>query len=169
MKSAALDFSHLGFVKTFVLPALWVFLIPFLSLLFFWHAEATFDAQAREGLRAQILNWPDIPEEERDRALQELPRVRLSRVITQKEVAAQFEGQRVLFDYATFRWMIRISLASLIGGVAVFAFGGVCVLCSLRSQWAQYYSLLIGWHVLRLFSALQTIALAILLVALSYG
>jgi Zn-dependent protease with chaperone function len=167
MKSAHPDFSHVGFVKTFVLPALLVFLIPLLSLLFFWHAEETFDARAREGLGAQIQSAQDVAPKDRAEALANLHRFRLSRLIRDERVAANFDKQ-VVFDYATFRWMIRISVGSLAIGGLVFLLAGVCVVCSLRSHWAQYYSLLIGWQVLRLYSAVQTLAIAILLVALSY-
>jgi Zn-dependent protease with chaperone function len=108
-----------------------------------------------------------MPAKDREEALANLHKFRLSRMMTDKQFAANFDS-KIVFNYATFRWMIRISLLSLAVGALVFLLGGVCVLCSLRSHWAQYYSLLIGWQVLRVYSALQTVAIAAQVVALSY-
>ena len=48
------------------------------------------------------------------------------------------------------------------------SFAGVCVFLALRSQRAQYLSLLWGWHVMRLYGAAQAVIQGALLVGLSY-
>src|SRR5581483_11478406 len=167
MKTARQDFTKVSFAKTFVLPALLVFLVPVGGLLFFLHAQSRFDAQAREGVLKQIQADPKLTAEQRAKATAFFTEVPFSTLMTNEKFASQIDsGTR--FDFATFRWMIRLSLLAIISGVLVFALTGLCVWCSLYSQRAQYVSLTAGWHVLRLFGALQAIVQGILLVALSF-
>lgn len=167
MAAAPNDFSKSSFVKTFVLPALLVFLIPVLALAFFLHAQAKFDAMARQEILSQLRADSSLSAEEREQAIAFFTEVPFSRLVTNDEFAASVDaGAR--FDYATFRWMIRLSFLSIVGGIAVFVLAGVCAWFSMRSQTAQYLSLLVGWHVLRIYGALQTIVVGILLVALSF-
>lgn len=168
MTSPPADFSKLGFVKTFVVPALLVFLGPVLTLLFFLHAQERYDSQLRTAILAQIDAEPNMPAEERQAARRFFEQVPVSRVLKGPQGAQLNLPERTRTDYATFRWLIRLSIVSLLGGVLVFALAGLCVLASLRSQYAQYMSLVIGWQVLRIYSALLTVALGVMLVALSY-
>ena len=87
--------------------------------------------------------------------------------MTNSQFAEKMDSS-VRFNFATFRWMIRLSVLSILTSVAVIALTGLCVLLSLRSQRSQYLSLAIGWQVLRIFAALQTVVQGILIVALSY-
>ena len=87
--------------------------------------------------------------------------------MTNSQFAEKFD-RTVRLNFATFRWMIRLSVLSILASVAVLALAGLCVLLSLRSQRSQYLSLSIGWQVLRIYAALQTVVQGILLVALSY-
>jgi Zn-dependent protease with chaperone function len=91
----------------------------------------------------------------------------MSELIRNDEFAANVTSQ-ARFDYATFRWMIRLSAISIAAAIAIFLLVGLCVLLSLRSQHVQYLSLSAGWQVLRIYGALQTAAQGILLFALSY-
>jgi len=72
------------------------------------------------------------------------------------------------FQYAVFRWMLRLSWFSIAAGITVFALAGIAVLFSLRSPRAQYISLAASWHVLRSFVIMQAIVQGILLTALSF-
>ena len=159
--------SSLGFAKTVVLPGFLIFLVPFLALCFFLHAERSFDAEARESLLKQIQANTNLSPEQRARALAFYQSVRFSALMTNSQFAEQVD-RTVRLNYATFRWMIRLSVLSILASVAVLALAGLCVLLSLRSQGSQYLSLLIGWQVLRIYAALQTVVQGILLVALSY-
>lgn len=161
------DFTKRGFAKTFVLPALLVFLVPILGLMFFLHAQGRFDAQAREAVLQDIRADTKMTAEERAKAIEFFTRVPFSRLIRNPEFAANVDPT-ARSHYATFRWMIFLSAWSIVSGIAVFLLGGLCVLLSLSSQLMQYLSLLVGWHVLRIYSALQTIVLGILLLALSF-
>ncbi len=167
MAQTSPDFTKFGFVKTFVFPALLIFLLPVLAWLFFWHAQSRFDADARTTVLQQIRNDQRLSAEERAEATAFFSATPISRLMLNQEFAAQVDGT-TRFNYTTFRWMLRLSALSVIGGIAVFVLAGVCVVLSLRSQFAQYISLLIGWQVLRIYCALQTVVMGILLVGLSY-
>lgn len=155
------------FLTTFALPALLIFLVPVLSFFFFRHAQGRFDEQMRESILKQIQADQRLSAEERARAIAFFNEVPFSQLLGNKEVAAALPSD-TRFHYATFRWMILLSAGSVLAGVAVFLVAGVCVALSLHSQFVQYLSLWAGWHVLRIYGALQTIAQGILLVALSF-
>lgn len=167
MNTPRQDFTKVSFAKKFVLPALLVFLIPVLSLLFFLHAQDRFDSQAREAVLGQIRADKQMSEQQRAKAIDFFTKVPMSTLMTNDEFAKDVNpGAR--FDYATFRWMIRLAALAIVGGLAVFMLAGVCVWCSLHSQLAQYWSLTAGWHVLRLYGALHTFVQGVLILALSY-
>jgi hypothetical protein len=133
MSTVRQDFSKLGFAKTFVLPALLVFLIPVLALLFFLHAESKVDAEAREAILKGIRADARMSEQDRAGAVALFTEVPLSRLMNDDRIAQAFpSGLR--FDYATFRWMIRLSVLSVVAGAAVFLLAGLCVVLSQRSQ-----------------------------------
>jgi Zn-dependent protease with chaperone function len=157
----------MGFAKTFVLPGFLIFLVPVLAFCFFLHVEHSFDAEARESVLKQIHTDPNLSAEKRASTERFFTSVRFSDLMTNSRFANQFD-RTVQFNFATFRWMIRLSVLSILASVAVFALAGLCVLLSLRSQRSQYLSLSIGWQVLRIFAALQTVVQGILIVALSY-
>jgi Zn-dependent protease with chaperone function len=159
--------SSMSFARTFVLPGFLIFLIPVVALCFFLHAERSFDSDARESMLKQIRADTKLSPEKRAQALEVFTSVRFSDLMTNRQFAERADST-VRFNFATFRWMIRLSVLSILTSVAVFALAGLCVLLSLRSQRSQYLSLAIGWHVLRIFGALQTVVQGILLVALSY-
>lgn len=168
MSESRQDFSKLGFAKTFVLPALFIFLVPVLSWLFFRHAEQTFDDQARAQIMQEIQQAPDLNAAERQEEIDYWTKTNVSDLLQENEKFAAGLDSGVRFDYATFRWMIRLSAISVISGIGMFLLTGLCVFLSLSSQKAQYISLAIGWQVLRFYGAAQTIIQGVLLVALSF-
>jgi len=168
MSATRNDFSKLGFVKTFFLPALLIFLVPVLSWMFFRHAEHTFDMQARETILKQLDSAGDMPAEERAQARAFWRQVNVSDLVAHDEEFAKSIDSGARFDYQTFRWMIRLSVISILAGIGIFLLTGLCVLLSVRSQRAQYISLSIGWQALRFYGAAQTIVQGIMLVALSF-
>lgn len=167
MSQAPDDFSKIGFAKTFLLPALLIFLIPIVSLIFFLYIQGYYDHQARETILRQIRDDASLTAEQKADAEALFTRVPMSRLILHPDYAEMVSSEGA-FDYATFRWGIRLSLFSIIGGGVVFLLGAVCVVASLRSQWVQYVSLSVSWHVLRLFGAAQVLIQGVLLFALSY-
>jgi Zn-dependent protease with chaperone function len=167
MSAAGSGLSKMGFAKTFVLPCLLIFVVPAVGLAFFIHAESRFDAQAREAILKQIGEDRKISAEERADAIEKVSTMRFSRLMRNPAFAAQVDAT-LQFNYATFRWMIRLSLLSILASVLVFVLAGVCVLFSLSSQRMQYLSLSVGWQVLRIYAAFQTVVQGIVAVALSF-
>jgi Zn-dependent protease with chaperone function len=159
--------SSMGFAKTFVLPGFLIFLVPVAGFCFFLHAQSRFNADVREAIMDQIRQDHTLSAEERQARLDFFAANRISDLMKHDDFAAQVGGG-LRFDFATFRWMIRLSALSILASVAVFALAGLCVLTSLPSQRAQYLSLSIGWQVLRIYAAFQTLVQGIVLVALSY-
>ncbi len=167
MSDAQRKFSSIGFAKTFVLPGFLIFLVPVGSLFFFLHAQHWFDKLARDQVLAEIRADAALSPEDRERAIAHFTQHSMSELIQNEEFASNVTSQ-ARFDYATFRWMIRLSAISIAAAIVVFLLVGLCVLFSLRSQRVQYLSLSAGWQVLRIYGALQTAAQGILLFALSY-
>jgi len=160
------DLAKLSFVNTLFLPALWVFLIPALTLAFFLHAQYRLDDTIRQEMLSQLAS-SDLNEQEEAEQRSMLENVPISRMMLVPEVAKSFP-ESVQNYYAWFRNMIRLSFWSIASGVLVVLIGGICVVASFRSQFIQCYSLSLGWHLLRIFSALQTVAQGFMVVALSY-
>jgi len=159
--------AKFSFTKTFLLPALLVFLVPIVSLAFFSHAQATFDARMRDSILSQIRSDSKMSEIERRQAIAFFEATPISSLMDNEEFAATVNAE-TRFHYTTFRWMVRLSALSILSGVVVFLLAGLCVLLSLRSQLVQYLSLSVGWHVLRIYGALQALVQGVLLVALSF-
>ena len=151
MKDAKTGFTGGGFFRTFVLPGLFVFLTPVAGLLFFLHAQNHFDSQSRDAVLEQIRADAGLTPEERENATAFFTEHPFSELIKNEVFANQIDST-ALFHYATFRWMIRLSAASLLAGVVVFLLAGLCVAISMRSNRVQYLSLSVGWHVLRAFA-----------------
>jgi Zn-dependent protease with chaperone function len=156
-----------SFLTTFALPALLIFLVPVLSYFFFRHAQNRFDNRLRESILTQIRSDPNLTEEQRARGLALFTEVPVSRLMADEQFAASLPRD-TRFYYTTFCWMILLSAGSIMVGAAVLLLAGVCVALSLHSQFVQYLSLWVGWHVLRIYGALQAIVQGILLVALSF-
>jgi Zn-dependent protease with chaperone function len=164
-------FSKVGFLKSYLLPVLIIFLIPGFGLWFFDHVEADYDQRIRASLISQVKADTKMPEEERKDALNFYEKVPVSKILASnhpdaKQMQAAFSS--VQTRYAIFRWMKRIALICLLTGAGAFVAAGIGVLCSFRSQQAQYWSLRLGWNVLRWFALIQVVGQGALAVALSF-
>ena len=147
------------------------FLIPGFGLWFFAHVEGYYDGQFRESLVSQIKVDKQLSEEQRKRALNFYEKVSVSRILASNKPEAkpvQAGFQSVETRYSIFRWMKRIAWVCLLSGAGAFVCVGIGVLCSFRSQNAQYWSLWLGWNVLRWFALIQVLGQGILVVALSF-
>lgn len=156
-----------SFAGQFIMPAFWIFVVPILSLLFFLHAQSTFDGQLRTNILENVRIDKTLTDEDRAAWTNYFQNVPFSVHILRPGVADEVDPQ-LRFNYATFRWMIRLSVISLVGGAGVFLFAGICVWISMQSQMALYRCLSINWQVLRIYSAVQTVILGCLIFALSF-
>lgn len=165
-EDAPQDFGRLGFAKTFVFPAFWLFLIPAVSLGFFMNARMQFDDEIRQALISQVKADGSIPIEDRPAIMAGIENIYIPAIIDSPEFG-EMDGS-FGFDYAQIRWCILFAVICLVSAVVMMVLGGVSVLLSLWSQTIQLYSLAAGWHILRIFGAIQTLLQATLLVGLSY-
>lgn len=172
MKKKDGQFSKVGFVGRYVLPLFMIFLIPAISLFFFRHVQTYFDERALAAIERGIQADQTATKEQRDTAIQNLRKVPVSTLLASSR--PEIKGFQAGFtasarrDFFTFRWMIRLAKFCIVTGILAFVVAGASVLVSLRSQMAQYWSLLTGWHVLRLFATLQVAAQGLMGFALSY-
>ncbi|HTG44727.1 MAG TPA: M48 family metallopeptidase, partial [Verrucomicrobiae bacterium] len=165
------EFTKAGLVKSYLLPALFTFLIPGFGLWFFAHVESSYDRKIREKSIAQIKVDNTLSEEQRQQGIAFYTATPISKVLASnnpkaRRLQAAFDG--VHTRYAIFRWMKRISLTCLLVGVGAFLAAGLGVLVSMRSQSALYWSLRLGWNILRGFALVEVVGQGILAVALSF-
>ncbi len=165
------QFSKAGFAKSYVLPALIIFLIPGFGLWFFNHVEASYDQMIRARIISQVKSDQSLTESERAKVMQFYQKARVSRIMASNRPEAaklQASFSRVQTRYAIFRWMKRIAGVCLLTAAGAFVAVGVGVAFSFRSQGAQYWSLRLGWNVLRWVALVEVVGQGILAVALSF-
>ncbi len=165
------QFTKAGFAKSYVFPALIIFLIPGFGLWFFNYVEGSYDGLIRASIISQVENDQSLPEAERAKAVKFYQKVRVSRILaSNRPEAAKLQAgfSRVQTRYAIFRWMKRVASVCLLTAGAAFVGVGVGVVFSFRSQGAQYWSLRLGWNVLRWVALVEVVGQGILAVALSF-
>ena len=169
---AAPSFSKFGFVKSYVLPVLITFLIPVLGLLFYSYAERNYDSRARESILRDIETDSDLSAEEKRETKENLSKVRLSRILASSDPALvplqKGVSSEAWRDYAIFRWMRRTAALCILIGILAAVAVGIAVAVSFRSQRVQYWSLRVGWHILRLTGLFQVVGQGVLIATMSY-
>jgi Zn-dependent protease with chaperone function len=160
-----------SFFKEHVRPLLFIFLIPGFSVWFFPYAEHDTDAAVLPQLEESIRSAPRLPPEQKEKLLEIFRSRPASEIMASDDpqdanLQKPFESMRTRFTI--FRWMNRIAWICLATILATLVIVGVSVALSFRSQAAQYYSLRIGWPVLRTSAAIQVVGQGILAVALSF-
>ena len=171
MNSASRTPRQPGFFRVHILPVLFVFLIPLLSLWVFSYAERSTNEKVLAQLTEEIKEDRKIDAENKARAIAFFSARPISEVMASnrpEDASIQAMFEPVSTRYATFRWMKRIAWICLGTIFASFILVGLSVAFSLRSQSAQYYALRIGWPVLRTASAVLVLGQAALAVGLSF-
>lgn len=161
------DFTNPGFVKTFVLPSILIFLIPAISLAFFLHARSLFDSRIRDSITEQVGKDQSLTPQDREKAIAFFAENPISSLLDDPRFAGMVDSTTRMY-YASFHWLILLSAGSLALGVVAFLLAGLCVVASRRSQRALYLSLALGWQGLRLYGAFQTLAQGVMIIALSF-
>ena len=160
-----------SFFRLHVLPVLFVFLIPAASTWFFRYAERVTDEEVLVSIEKDIQADRSASPDARQAMLAFFKATPVSRIMASDdprhaELRAMFEPAKD--RYAVFRWMQRIAWVCLATIVLTFVIVGVSVAMSFRSQAAQYWSLRIGWPVLRTSAVIQVIGQATLAAFLSF-
>ena len=111
MSDVKQDSTKLGFAKTFVVPAVLIFLMPVISLAVFCHDEIRYDARERELILAQICSDATLPAEKSEQTFKFVTEHPFSELLANPQFVAQVDGS-ARFHYATFRWLWWIALLS---------------------------------------------------------
>jgi Zn-dependent protease with chaperone function len=164
-------FTKVGFLKSYVLPAVFIFLIPGFGLWFFNHVEKWHDSKFNEVILDEVRHDAKLTQEQKAKAFEFYNRVPVSRILASnkpeaKPLQAQFDDVKT--RYAIFRWMKRTAKVCLASALFALIAVGVGVLFSFKSQKAQYWSLRTGWMILRPVAVIQVLGQGILAFALSY-
>jgi Zn-dependent protease with chaperone function len=165
------DIKQPGFFKRHLLPALTIFLIPLFSLWFFERAEMTMDENILNQLRNDINNAASLTPDQKQAEISFFEATPVSKIMNfhsdeYKNVKPMFS--QVSFDYLTFRACRYLAIGSLAAAAAGLVIVGIAVGWSLRSQAAQYRSLVITWPILKAISVIEVVFQAVLAVALSF-
>src|SRR5690348_10361154 len=91
------EFTKVGFIKSYLLPALFTFLIPGFGLWFFNHVEAHYDRQFRAAIISQLKTDNSITEEKRQQGIAFFTATPISKVLASstpqaRRVQAGFSG-----------------------------------------------------------------------------
>lgn len=164
------DIKKLDLLRQLIYPSLLLFLIPLFSLWFFNHAENQVQNQVIQSLRNSAPRPGNKDEIEKIIAYFEAIPLARGFASNDPEIQKNFSQlpQELSTTFFFFRWGWRLALLSLVSGVLLYLLAGITAPLALRSQKAQYWSLSVGWHLIRSFLTLQVVVQACLVVLLSY-
>ncbi|WP_225413675.1 M48 family metallopeptidase [Stigmatella hybrida] len=160
-----------SFFRVYALPALWLFALPLFGLWFTGHATSRFDRDVLDTLERQISQDAELEEARRQELLGFLRATPASvACLSPGEELEGFRGTlgEACSDVRQYQWMHRLALASVALGLLSAVVALLCALMAFVSRPFQYGSFAVGWNVLRITGALQTLAQGGLAVWLSY-
>lgn len=164
-------FSKAGFVRAYVVPALLMFALPAVGLVFSAYALSDWDAEFVEAATNAIQVDPEIPAAERGSV------VAFYEANPPSVLCASPEGREALSpgfvdgacgDFAQLGWIGQASLGSIALGLLSLIVVIACVALSFVSRNAQFASFVAGWNFLRVASTLQVLAQGFIAVMLSF-
>jgi Zn-dependent protease with chaperone function len=160
-----------GFLRTYALPALWLFALPLFGLWFAGHATDRFDQEVFASIERQVAQDTELDARQRQQ-VQEMFRATPASAVCLGTVEGM-EALRTSLGEACsqvrqFQWMHRLALASTLLGLLSALLVLLCALAAFISRPFQYGSFVVGWNVLRVAGALQAVAQGALAVWLSY-
>src|SRR5438477_655730 len=103
---AKTDFSKVGFLKSYLLPALITFLIPAFGLWFFRHVESYYDREILNSMISQIQADQKLTDAQRERTIKFYQSYPVSKILASNNPNAkpvQESFQNVSTRYAIFR------------------------------------------------------------------
>ncbi|WNG50367.1 M48 family metalloprotease [Archangium minus] len=160
-----------GFLRTYALPALWLFALPLFGLWFGDHATRRFDEDVLESIEQQVSQDAELDETQRQQTLDFFRSVPASTAcLSTEEELAEFRNSlsEACSDVWQFGAMGLLSVVALVLGLVSAAIALLCALAAFISRPFQYGSFVVGWNVLRVTGALQALAQGALAVWLSY-
>jgi len=167
----ASSLSTPGFLRTYALPALWLFVLPLFGLWFSTHAMARFDREVLASVESQLARQSGLEETERQEALAFFRATPASAAcLSTGEELAGFRRSlgEACSDANQFHWLYLLALGTVVLGAVSALIALLCALAAFVSRPFQYGSFVVGWNVLRVTGALQALAQGALAVWLSY-
>lgn len=162
---------RVGFLRAYAFPVVWLFALPAFALWFAGHAMERFDARFMAVVEPQIQRATDLDAEQKRSALEyyrALP-PSMACLDTKPELADYRESLgEACSDVRQYGWIRDLSRGSLGLGAASVVFALLCAAASFVSRTSQYVSFVLGWNVLKLVGAAQTVMQGALAVLLSY-
>ncbi|MBN8228370.1 M48 family metallopeptidase [Corallococcus macrosporus] len=160
-----------GFVRSLVLPALLLFALPLVGLWFSGHAADSYDADVLEAVKKQLDQDTSLSAADRQEAFAFYSAVPASAACASDDVELTRYRENLgdaCSDLKQFQWALLGSWILLAIGLVSTAIALLCGLAAFISRPFQYGGFVVGWHVLRISSALQVLGQGTLLVWLSY-
>ena len=161
-----------GFAGSYVVPALLLFAIPTVGLVFAAHATHGFDDRFITAVKASLDDDGDVTPAYRHETLtffRENPPSLLCRGGTEERALLPASyADEACRDYAQLRQIVQASFASIVLGLLSVVVAIVCAALSFLSRPAQYLSFATGWQLLRVASAIQVLTQGFIAVMLSF-
>jgi Zn-dependent protease with chaperone function len=163
--------TKLGFIRAFLLPASMLFALPAFAVWFAGHAEHSYDRSFFALVFPQIDRDATLSQAERANLHRFYENVPPSRACMDRspELASYRENLgETCSDLGQFAWSRRAAWSAIAVGLGALLFALLCALAAFLSRPAQYVSFLLGWNVLKLVGAVETLLQGGLLVWLSF-
>jgi hypothetical protein len=157
----ASSLSTPGFLRTYALPALWLFVLPLFGLWFSTHAMARFDREVLTSVESQLARQSGLEETERQEALaffRATPASAACRSTGEELAGFRRSLGEACSDATQFHGMYLLSLGTVVLGAVCALIALLCALAAFVSRPFQYGSFVVGWNVLRVTGALQALA-----------
>jgi len=162
-------FTKVGFIRGYVVPALWLFAIPVTGYVFARYATNGWDKQFLTALGNALQHDAEIAParaEEVKVFFQQYPASFLC--ANDPGRLPETFASEACGDFAQLGWIAQASMGSIVLGLLAVLVSVTCVGLSFLSRQAQYVSFVAGWYFLRLASAVQVIAQGFIAVMLSF-
>lgn len=164
-------YSHLGFLRSYLLPAMLLFAIPAVGAWFSGHAIDSLDGDVLSSIESQIRTDTRLGEAARQGEVAFYRANPVSGICTSSNPEfAQLRSNlaEVCSDFWQFEVLRSASLGAIVLGLFSGLFVVLCALAAFVSRPAQYLSFVAGWNFLRLASCVQVVAQGVILVLLSF-
>lgn len=165
-------FTKLGFVRSNVVPALLLFVVPVLGLAFANHVQQRWDEQFSADIRSALDSATELPAGERDGLKVFFRENSASSLCTTSDESRGMLPpgfvESACGDYAQMQWIALASKGCLGLGLFSLLFVLACAGISFVSRELQYLTFVAGWYFLRVASAVQVLAQGFIAVMLSF-
>ncbi|MBA2112990.1 M48 family metallopeptidase [Bremerella alba] len=163
-------YTGLGFLGTFVYPALSLFLIPVLALLIGSHSQDRFEQNLISNFEYRIQKTSGLNQHQKNRFITQVHQASIWSLVNRQEKDlyrwAELVGPFTMPTYVMYRCIYWISWTSIALGLGTLLIAGRGTVLSQSSRLAQYYSLLATWHMTGIVGVVELTLQSLLLMGL---